>query len=428
MQLSLLSQIESCKVMECNPKNNDAFRQEALDLLIKLIGFDSQVIDQGAYGKEAKIQEYLYNLLTNMGAEVTSFEPDNKLLEHYEDFNPGHRYENRPNVVAVFRGTGEGRSILLNGHVDTVSVGREDLWETPPHTAIIDGDLLKGLGASDMKGGVSAQIMAIRLLQKRDCKLKGDIVLQCVVDEEGGGNGTLACVERGYRADVALVAEPTELQICSCHRGALHFEIEVIGKSSHTSVRDKGANAIEKMHSIMDALTGLDDRWAKGKTHRLLPPSAITFTGIEGGSGASMVPDRCKLKVNVKYLPTEVLEDVKNEIEKCISDSAKKDKWLVHNPPRVTWLLHTTAYETDTANPIVNVLQKACRDNGVEGILSGMPSGTDARLLNNVGNIPTFIFGPGSLSSAHQPNEFLSISEYLSAANIYADVIRSWCN
>lgn len=414
--------------MECSPKFTDALKQEALDLLIKLISFDSQVIDQGVYGKEADIQQYLYKMLVDMGAEVTSFEPDNELIKHFQDFNPGHRYNNRPNVVAVFKGTGDGRSILLNGHVDTVSVGGEDLWETPPHTATINGDILTGLGASDMKGGLCALIMAIRLLQKSDRQHKGDIILQCVVDEEGGGNGTLACVEKGYRADVALVAEPTELQICSCHRGALHFAVEIVGKSSHTSVRDNGVNAIEMMRNIMDALTELDCKWAEEKTHRLLPPGAITLTCIEGGSGASMVPDKCKLKVNVKYLPTEVLEDVKNEIEECIADCAKKDEWLMQNPPRVTWLLQTAAYETGTDNPIIGILQEACRDNGSECKLTGMPSGTDARLLNNIGNIPSFIFGPGSLSSAHQPNESISISEYFRAVKIFADVICDWCN
>ena len=143
-------------------------------------------------------------------------------------------------MVGILEGEGKGRSLILNGHVDTVPPGDTTLWKHNPFGGEIEGDRIFGRGSVDMKGGISAMIMAVKFIKEAKIRLKGDIILQCVVDEEGGGNGTLACVDRGYKADAAIVTEPTNLKIMIAHRGAMHLRVKVKGKSTHACFRWEG--------------------------------------------------------------------------------------------------------------------------------------------------------------------------------------------
>ena len=401
-------------------------KEETVKFLQKLISFDSQIIEQGKGGKEGKTQRFLAKEFKKLGAEVDIFEPDNKRLRKYPDFNPGHDYKKRPNVVAVFKGEGGGRSIILNGHIDTVSPGNLALWKYNPYIGEIVGRKIFGLGAVDMKSGVSAMIMAIKVLKNIGAKLKGDIIFQSVVDEEGGGNGTLDCVDRGYKADVAIIAEPTNLEICAAHRGVMHLRIKVKGLSTHACLKEKGVNAIEKMVKIMKSLEELEKRWLKKKRHSLLPSPTITFCQISGGVGASIIPEECEAKVNIKYLPAEKKKDVQKEVEEKIRTISNSDVWLKKHPPELTWLLNTSPYETKTSHPLVKILKESAIRVTGKAKVSGLPSGADARILNNVGHVPTFIFGPGDLSQAHHVNESLPIREYINSIKIFSLVILDW--
>lgn len=404
----------------------EAEKLEAIKFLRKLISFDSQVIEQGKGGNEGTVQRYLAKEFKKLGAEVDIFKPDNKRLRKYTDFNPGHDYTNRPNVAAVLKGEGGGRSIILNGHIDTVSSGNLAHWKYNPYEGKIAGRKIFGLGAVDMKGGLSAMIMAVKSIKAAKIKLKGDIIFQSVVDEEGGGNGTLACVDRGYKADAAIIAEPTNLEICAAHRGAMHLKIRVKGLSTHACLKQKGVNAIEKMVVLMKSLEGLEKVWLKRKKHPLLPSPTITFCQLSGGAGASIIPEECEAKVNIKYLPAEKKKDVQKEIKKRIKNISNFDSWLKKHPPELTWLLNTSPYETETSHPLVGILKESAMEVIGKGKVTGLPSGADARILNNIGHIPAFIFGPGDLSQAHHVNESLSIREYINAIKIFSLVISKW--
>ena len=290
----------------------------------------------------------------------------------------------------------------------------------------IAGRKIIGLGAVDMKSGISAMVMAIKILKRVKTKLKGDIILQSVVDEEGGGNGTLACVDRGYSADAAIIAEPTNLEICSAHRGAMHLKIRVKGLSTHACLKEKGVNAIEKMVMLMKSLEELERKWHKKKRHSLLPSPTITFCQISGGAGASIIPGECEAKVNVKYLPAEKKKDVQKEVEERIKTVCGFDTWLKKHRPELTWLLNTSPYETETSHPLVQILKESAIRVTGKAKVSGLPSGADARILNNVGHIPTFIFGPGDLSQAHHINESISVREYINAIKIFSLAILNW--
>ncbi|MDD5483368.1 MAG: ArgE/DapE family deacylase [Kiritimatiellae bacterium] len=404
----------------------DHCREEALSLLRQMIAFDSRGIEQGVRGNEGKAQQFMAAQLRKLGAAVDVFEPDNRRIKKYADFNPGHDYHGRPNVAATFKGRGGGKSLILNGHIDTVSAGDVSAWKHDPYGGEIENGRLIGLGAVDMKGGLAAMLMAMRIIKRAGIKLRGDVIFQSVVDEEGGGNGTLACVERGYKADAALIAEPTSLAICCAHRGAMHAGIQVRGLTTHASLKSKGVNAIEKMMLILGALEDLNRQWQVSKKHALLPSPAITCCQIAGGTGASIIPAACEAKINVKYLPAENAPDVRAEVEKRVRDSARRDKWLKKNPPQIIWLLNTPPYETSTAHPLVSVLRRTIAGLKGKPKITGLPSGADARILNNIGKTPSFIAGPGELAQAHHIDEALPIAEYLQSIKIFAVAICRW--
>ncbi len=181
--------------------------------LAKLVSFDSRMLENGVHGQEKGIQDYLATHFAGMGATVDVFSPDNEKISRYAGFNAGHQYEGRQNVVATFKGTGGGASLLMNGHCDIVPPGDENAWTSPPFAATERGGLLYGRGTADMKGGLAAAILAVQFIKDMGYRFKGDIFIESVIDEEGGGNGTIACCDRGYRADGALLMEPTGLKV-----------------------------------------------------------------------------------------------------------------------------------------------------------------------------------------------------------------------
>lgn len=402
-------------------------RTGAVKFLQKMVSFDSQVINQGVKGQEGEIQKWLIKELEGMGCEVDVFEPDNEKIGKYEDFNSGHDYAGRPNVVGTLRGTGGGRSLILNGHVDVVPLGNRNEWKHDPWGGeIVEGKMF-GRGTADMKAGVAAMITAVKCLIEAGIKLKGDVIIQSVVDEEGGGNGTLACVDKGYRADAAIVTEPTCLAIMPTHRGAMHLKIATKGKATHACFKWKGVNAIEKMLKIINGLDALEKTWLASKHHPLLPSPTLMCGWIQGGTGASSVPADCEIKVNVKYLPGEKAQDVRKEVEDCIANVVQSDPWLKQCPPLVKWTLNTPPYETRSDHPIVKTIYQAASQIVDKPVISGLPSGADARLLNNLGGIPTLIFGPGSLQDAHGIDEYVSMDEYQKTISTLTETIRSWC-
>ena len=206
-----------------------------LDFLSKLVGFDTSVIRHGEDGQEGAAQMYMAGFLERLGCEVDIFEPDNERMKAYPGYNQGHSYAGRPVVVGTYRGTGGGKSLILNGHMDTMPSGDLDRWETDPWKMTERDGRLYGLGTDDMKGGLSALVLALELVLSMGIKPRGDILVQSVVDEEGGGNGTLACADRGYRADGAIIAEGSNLEVFAANRGAWLVQADVEGISRRPS-------------------------------------------------------------------------------------------------------------------------------------------------------------------------------------------------
>ena len=408
-------------------------KEDQLAFLKSLIRADTTIERQGESGKEMNGQVLIRKRLESIGMDVDVFEPDESRLETYKEMNRGHDYKDRPNVVGVLKGTGNGRSIVLNGHIDTMPFDNLDEWHAHPLDPVVKDGKLYGRGSCDMKAGLAACVLAVEALVHSGVRLKGDVILQSVVDEEGGGNGTLACIERGYTADGAIFAEPTELNIMPAHMGFLFYRIVVRGKALHSAMKWRGVSAIEKMMKIMQALQELERRWAIEKRHTLLPPPTISFGTIHGGLAGSIVPDECRLELTVHYLPADADEHflggrVEEEILETIEGVVQADRWLKDNRPEIVNYQQGGGYEIDPRHPLVQVLADCCREEeGKEPVIRGAEFGCDARLLNNYGRTPSVIFGPGSIERAHSINEYVEIDQYYKCISILANLLIQWC-
>lgn len=411
-------------------------KEKSIAFLEKLVAFDTSVIRHGEDGQEGEAQQYLANYLEAMGCQVDVFEPDNERINKYPSYNAGHSYKGRPNVVGVYKGTGGGRSLILNGHMDTMPSGDKGLWYTDPWKLTEKDGNLYGLGSDDMKGGLSALVLALEFAIQEGFQPRGDIIIESVVDEEGGGNGTLACVDRGYKADGAIIAEGSNLEVYAANRGAWLVEANIVGKPIHASLRGFGVNAIEKMIKVIRSIQELETKWMTTKKHPLLMPPTMNIGCIEGGVAASTVAEKCTLKFDVEYFPSEFdkfgerhlvdKDQVVYEVENYINLMAQGDEWLKDHPIKFNWYQDCPPFETDVQDPLVQKLADVAETVSGKRVISGMTAGCDARHLTNIAKIPTVVFGPGTCHNAHVVNEYLSKSQYFQAIEIYKKMIIEW--
>lgn len=420
------------RLKEIIKKNEEKY----LAFLERLVAYDTSVIRHGEDGQEGKAQEYVACYLERLGCMVDIFEPDNERMKKYPGFNQGHSYAGRPVVVGTYRGTGGGRSLILNGHMDTMPSGDLKRWESDPWKLTEKDGKLYGLGADDMKGGLSALILGLEAALESGFVPRGDILVESVVDEEGGGNGTLACVDRGYRADGAIIAEGSNLEVFAANRGAWLVEVQVQGVPIHASLRGFGENAIDKAVKVIQSVRELETKWMTTKRHPLLAPPTFNIGYIQGGIAASTVAESCTLRFDVEYFPSEVdkygvkhpvdKDEVAREVEEWILTMCRGDEWLKDHPVTFHWYQDCSPFETEVSHPLVQTLAKCSGETIGKSVISGMTAGCDARHLTNLGGIPTVVYGPGSCHNAHVVNEYLPREQYLQAIEVYARMIMEW--
>ena len=231
----------------------DQHRDEITSYLQKLISF------QSVTGQEGEIQAFAAETMRELGLIVDVFEPDVDRLRSYPGFlEPDLPFDGRPNVVGTWKGTGGGRSLLLNGHIDTVPLDPLSEWKTDPLAGEITDGKVVGRGASDMKSGVAAMTMAVQILKQMGVQLKGDVILEYVVDEERTGLGTLACVDRGYSADAGICCETSDLNLMPACIGRMWFTVNLKGKPTGIATRWEGVSSIEKAYKIIQAVDDLE--------------------------------------------------------------------------------------------------------------------------------------------------------------------------
>jgi acetylornithine deacetylase len=321
----------------------------------------------------------------------------------------------RPSVIVRARGTGEGRSLLLCAHLDTVGVeGVSD-----PFDARVDGDRMYGRGAYDMKSGLASALLACR--EAHAAGLSGDVVVAAVADEEHASIGVQE-VLRSVRADAAIVTEPTELEITVAHKGFAWLEIAVTGVAAHGSRPGLGVDAILKMGPILTGLGELEQRLGE-RPHPSLGPGSLHASLIEGGRELSTYPDRCVLALERRTLPGEQGDAVERESEALPERCRADDAELVVESRT---LLVRDPFEVDTAAEIVQTVLTAATDElGTPPPIVSMPYWADSAFIAAAG-IPTVLFGAGG-TGAHASEEWVSIADAVSATRILVAVAGAFC-
>lgn len=405
-----------------------ANQSKSIELLQKLVQIPS------VQGKEAQVQEIVAKKLSEIGCEVNVWELDGKQLKSHPYFYSSREtFEGSPNVVGILKGSGNGRSVVLNGHIDVVPEGDPNQWTYEPYSGkAVDGKLY-GRGSTDMKGGNIALIIAMEAIRSLGIQLKGDIIFQSVVEEESGGAGTLAAVLKGYTADAAIIPEPTNMKIFPKQQGSKWFRVIVKGRTAHGGTRYHGVSAIDKSMQVIEHIKELEkirnDRIDEPLYKSIPIPIPINIGRIEGGDWPSSVPDVVKIEGRIGIAPNERIEVAQRELEDWLNKLPEKDEWFTDKPVEIEWFgarWVPGAIELD--HPLMNSLTKYFKAvTGKDPEVEAAPWGTDGGLLTQVGNTPSVVFGPGITSLAHFPDEHIEVVKILEAAEIIALTIIEWC-
>jgi acetylornithine deacetylase len=408
-----------------NIENN---KEEILLLLQNLIRIPSVT------GEESEVQKFVSTKMKQMGLNVDVFEPDFTQLKKHPACSPGKKlYKDRPNVVGTYKGVGGGRSVILNAHADVVPPGDFKLWKHEPWRGEIQDGKIFGRGSSDAKSGLAAMLIALKAIIDTGLKLKGDVILQSVIEEEEGGNGTLACVLRGYKADAGIVLECTDMSIKPAARGGMWIRIIVRGKSAHAGSKQEGVSAIENAMKVYEELIRLEKERLDAKKHPLfikIPnPVPIAICTFKSGFHPAIIPDKAVMEGTVGFLPGEHFNDVRKFIENRLKKFSEKDPILRNYPLEIKWFgICNEPSEISIDHPIVGTLKNAFKKiMGSEAEIDGLSGSADARHLVLYGDTPSIYFGPGLMETAHKVDEYVPIENVVNTTKILAVTILNWC-
>jgi acetylornithine deacetylase len=396
--------------------------EEARALLLDLIRIPSTA------GNEGPAAQLVLDRCHRLGvqAEQVPVPADIKQDPDYTFADQELIYAGRANILARRRGSGGGRSLILQSHLDVVPA--QD-W-AQAFDAVVDGDLVIGRGACDAKGQVVAILLALQALDDVGVRLRGEVQAQFVIEEEVGGNGALALIRQGYRADAALIMECTDLQIHPANRGAIWFRLRVTGKSVHMGRAHQGVNAIEKMAALFPALREYERRLVAESAgqplfERYERPVQVNLGMMRAGDWPSTVPGEAVLEGGVGFLPNKRMEDVKRELRQVIEGAA--DEWTRAHYELDFPKLHNDAYADDPDHPAVAALAQSCRELGIAAEVFGWNVSCDARLYHHRGKMPAIVFGPGRMSQAHAAGEKIDFRQVTQAAQAVALMCAKWC-
>jgi acetylornithine deacetylase len=325
----------------------------------------------------------------------------------------------RPNLVARIGGDRSKRSLMLNGHLDVV--GTEGMIHAPFDAHERDGRMY-GRGSADMKGGVAAMCAAAYRVAAAGGEV-GEMIVAAVADEEYESLGTRALLERGVRADAAVVTEPTRLAIMPAHRGFVWLEVEVVGRAAHGSRWDLGVDAIRHAGLLLAELDRIDAEVLPQRTHSLLGRGSLHASLISGGIGLSTYPDRCTLRLERRTIPGENAATVIAEVQHACD---RIRAWRQSFDAEIRLIGGQGPSDVAVDAPLVRGLVAALGDCGEAARIEGMSAWTDAALLNDAG-VPAVCFGPGDISLAHAAEEYIPLDEIDRATAVLAAFAQSWC-
>jgi acetylornithine deacetylase len=353
----------------------------------------------GAAG-EGPIGELIASHMRRLGLDVEE-----------QEVVPGRR-----NIIGVLQGAEHGLSLMLCGHMDTVGV---DGMQAPCDPIERDGRLY-GRGSQDMKGGLAAMIDAVRLARDRGFR-KGRIVVAAVIDEEYASLGADA-LAASWRADAAVVTEPTDLRIGVAHKGFAWAEIDVLGRAAHGSRPADGRDAILRMGRVLRLLEQLDRELQSRPAHRLMGSASLHASAIEGGREWSSYPDRCSLRVERRTVAGETAETFLGELNGILDALWKEDPEFRAS---ATLTFARPAYQVPDGHQLPATLARLLATSGAPAEFVGMSFWTDAAVLGAAG-IPSVLFGPGG-AGLHSVEEYVQVADVIACRDALASLALAYC-
>ena len=401
---------------------NQTTKEKTINFLKELIKIPST---RGQEGDAARFAQEAFSAICDHASLVPI---DDSIIgdPDYDFIIPGFSYKNTPQVEVIFEGDPAGKAIVFNTHLDVVppSAGQID-----PFQPREENGLIFGRGSVDAKGQVATLYALGLIIRENKVELPGKVIFHLVVEEENGGNGTLAMVRRGVDADAAVILEPSELNVIPAVRGAVWFQIKVYGKATHSGNTIGRVSAIDKAFDVIQVLRDYHDQLLESSRHLPLfdayqDPMPLTIGQIESGTWPATVPSEATLKGLIGFLPNKNRHEIQYELEEAIKNSG--DAWLKDNYEITFPMLRNDGNMLPVDHPLVTMLVDSLKSNGIDTKIDAMRAACDAWQYANTVGIPTVVFGPGSLNVAHSAEEHIPIEEIMIAAETLYDLILNY--
>tara|TARA_B100001750_G_scaffold239078_1_gene246616 strand:+ start:381 stop:1559 length:1179 start_codon:yes stop_codon:yes gene_type:complete len=354
---------------------------------------------------EKEVCEYLESFLKSLGMKV-----------RLQEVLP-----NRPNIIAEVIGDEVGKSIMFNGHVDTVPIGDIKKWSMDPYSAIIKDNKLFGRGSTDMKGSIASMIIAMKFIMNNVKKFNGKIIFTGVMAEETTGLGTQKIVEENIKADMALVGEPSDEKIYRAHKGTMWFNLSTYGKLEHSSESNSESNnAIINMMKLIMEINEISKELETIENNLVGHPS-INVGLINGGTKQNMIADSCRISIDRRTLPEEKTDEILDKLRIRLDRLRSLDDRLTFDLEIDTIREAVEVVESEQiVQEVKNALNKVINKNPT---ISGMKATTDMSILVNQGNIPSVIYGPGFIKQAHTVDEFIEVKRLVESSQVYTEIL-----
>ena len=391
-------------------------------------------------GQEQSAQQFMAKALSERQLKTDVWNIEVKDIEHLPGFSPViGQYDDAINVVGIHRSREKlGRSLILNGHIDVVPTGPLNMWKQPPFEPYCEDGWMAGRGVGDMKAGLVANLFALDALSSLGYQPAADVYFQSVVEEECTGNGALACLQRGYRADAALIPEPFNEQLMSAQIGVIWFQVHLKGVPVHVLEAASGSNAIEAAIPLIAALRDLEKEWNEDHDRHPLyahveHPLNLNIGRIEGGDWGSSVPAWCCFDARLAIYPGQDIGVAQAKIEACIKSAAAADSFLKQNPPEIIYhgflaegyaLAEHKKPEADLAVSCLERAHQAVTGDDLQQL--AVTATTDARFFGLYADIPALVYGP-TAENIHGFNERVSLDSMRNITQSIALFVADWC-
>ncbi|HYH92343.1 MAG TPA: ArgE/DapE family deacylase [Candidatus Saccharimonadales bacterium] len=383
-------------------------------------------------GSEEAVAAWAAEALAALGMRVETVSPDPAAIRADPDWPGEEMLRTALPVVLARAGRSGGRRVILSGHLDVVPPGDPSTWSVDPWAAEIRDGRLYGRGACDMKGGVASIFAAVRSLAATGDldRLGGELLVVLVPSEEDGGQGTLAAIRAGATGDLAIIPEPSNLDIVVAHAGAITFRLTVPGRAAHASQRREGVSALDNLYVLLRALEADEARRNEAETDPLMTAIGLPYPTIvgmvAGGEWASTVLDRVTADGRYGVRLGQSAADAATELEACIAAACAADPFLREHPATVEITggrFGSARVPSDHPLPI-GLADMAEAVTGRRPTLLGEPYGADMQMFVNVGDTPCVIYGPGDVRVAHSADEHVPLDEVETCALVLAAWVR----